>query len=100
MIISDFYYGMHMTILLNHRRKNMTFHDFTPKFTWKKKSTVLVEIWTHDLKIEASCAIHYAMKYLVKIIVDVNIHIKNLSLKEKSHAKISGDWSLVSQSQH
>ena len=51
-------------------------------------------------RLQATCAIHYAMKYLVKIIVDVNIHIKNLSLKEKSHAKISGDRSLVSQSQH
>ena len=51
-------------------------------------------------RLQASCAIHYAMKYLVKITVDVNIHIKNLSLKEKSHAKISGDRSLVSQSQH
>ena len=50
--------------------------------------------------LQATCAIHYAMKYLMKIIVDVNIHIKNLSLKEKSHAKISGDRSLVSQSQH
>ena len=50
--------------------------------------------------LQASCAIHYAMKYLMKIIVDVNMHIKNLSLKEKSHAKISGDQSLVSQSQH
>ena len=51
-------------------------------------------------RLKASCAIHYAMKYLVKIIIDTNIHIKNLSLKEKSHAKISGDRSLVSQSQH
>ena len=51
-------------------------------------------------RLQASCAIHYAMKYLVKIIVDVNIHMKKLSLKEKSHAKISGDRSLVSQSQH
>ena len=52
------------------------------------------------LRLQATCAIHSAMKYLVKIIVDVNMHIKNLSLKEKSHAKISGDRSLVSQSQH
>ena len=51
-------------------------------------------------RLKASCAIHYAMKYLVKKVVDVNIRIKNLSLKEKSHAKISGDRSLVSQSQH
>ena len=52
------------------------------------------------LKLQANCAFHYAIKYLVKKIVDVNMHIKNLSLKEKSHAKISGDRSLVSQSQH
>ena len=52
------------------------------------------------VRLQATCAIHYAMKYLMKLIVDVNMHIKNLSLKEKSHAKISGDRSLVSQSQH
>ena len=39
-------------------------------------------------RLQATCAIHYAMKYLVKIIVDVNIHIKNLSLKEKVMQKL------------
>ena len=51
-------------------------------------------------RLRATCAIHYTMKNLVEMNVDVNMHIKNLSLKEKSHAKISGDRSLVSQSQH
>ena len=51
-------------------------------------------------RLQSTCAIHYAMKYLVKMIVDVNMDIEILSLKEKSHAKISGDRSLVSQSQH
>ena len=63
MIISDFYCGMHMTILLNHSRKNMTFHDFIQKYNWKYEYTVLVEIWTQDLWIASYLC--YPLRYEV-----------------------------------
>ena len=39
-------------------------------------------------RLQATCAIHYAMKYLVKIIVDVNMQIKNYLWRKKVMQKL------------
>ena len=39
-------------------------------------------------RLKASCAIHYAMKYLVKIIIDVNIHKKIYLWRKKVMQKL------------